>query len=178
MLTLKYLSDSLLPSLWRTLNLQSSQPIQIPLPLRNTLAGLPAELLLTISDFLSPSERIILSLCNRRFFEILFRPINEQASPSRELARIPILKSLQRSLPDQYVCYLCCKLHKYHNAGCPDGFGLPDNCNIWPERCLLSTDRGVPSSATYEMEWFPLGPSTGGFFKLSFSHVRLTMRSF
>ncbi|KAJ5634226.1 hypothetical protein N7528_002068 [Penicillium herquei] len=128
MLTLKYLCNSLLPLLPRTRNRQNPQ--SFGLPLRNSLAGLPVELLLMISDFLSPTERIIFSLCSHRLFAVLYRPIKEQVSPYTNLAKIPILESLQRSLPDQYVCYLCCKLHTYDNAGCPDGFGLPEFCNI------------------------------------------------
>jgi hypothetical protein len=43
----------------------------------NTLAGLPVELLLWITDFLPLSDRISISLCNRRLFVML----NHQTNP-------------------------------------------------------------------------------------------------
>jgi hypothetical protein len=88
-------------------------------PKINTLAGLPAELLLSITDFLPLNDRIRSSLCGRRFFTIF----NHRTNPARPLGKdkLPILRRLERDLPKYFVCYICLVLHKYARSEC---FGL------------------------------------------------------
>ncbi|KAJ5501733.1 hypothetical protein N7453_006550 [Penicillium expansum] len=80
-------------------------------PNMNTLAGLPVELLLSITDFLPLNDRIYISLCSRRLFAIF----NHRTNPARPLGKgkLPVLRRLERDLPKYFVCYI------YDQQQCP-----------------------------------------------------------
>lgn len=86
-----------------------------PLPLfefpeKNTLAGLPTELLWFIADFLSWNDRSCLSLCNRQLFATYHR---RNAPPSKN-EKLSFLICLERDTPAFFACHVCHILHKYH----------------------------------------------------------------
>ncbi|CRL19714.1 unnamed protein product [Penicillium camemberti] len=97
-------------------------------PMMNTLAGLPVELLLSITDFLPPTEK----------------------------KKLPVLRRLERDLPKYFVCYVCHILHKYHGPeffGLYDGGYDQENC---PLRCLPKWKKGELSLRLRDQDplWF------------------------
>ncbi|EKV05206.1 hypothetical protein PDIG_84720 [Penicillium digitatum PHI26] len=77
---------------------------------QNTSAGLPVELLLSIANFLSLVDVICISPCNRRLFAT-FHHRNHSMLPSG-IDKLPPLNSLERDLPNHFICYSCHLLHK------------------------------------------------------------------
>ncbi|CAG7974369.1 unnamed protein product [Penicillium salamii] len=84
-------------------------------PYTNKLAGLPVELLLSTTDFLSVDDWICLSLCNRRLFAIYHRRYNSTQLPKE--MKLSVLGRLERDLPQYFVCYDCLILHKDDGSG-------------------------------------------------------------
>ncbi|KAJ5978163.1 hypothetical protein N7501_001505 [Penicillium viridicatum] len=110
------------------------------IPNMNTLAGLPVELLLSITDFLSLDDWICISLCSRRLFAIFKRRYNSaQYNSARPLGKmkLPVLRRLNRDLPKYFICHVCFILHKYNGSEC---FGLsgPLIRAKCPLRCISS----------------------------------------
>lgn len=98
--------------------LRANEPKHALVPVRgasNTLTGLPAELILLISESLEPVDQICFSLCSRWISMVLDgQRRNVRYHISRE--RLPLLWRLDRDLPDQFVCYECYLLHKYDES--------------------------------------------------------------
>lgn len=90
------------------------------IPCMTTLAGLPPELLLSISDFLPPVDLICFSLCNHRLLELSLRQIN-RLPPLTQDDKLSILTRLERDLPGYFACDVCNLLHRYDGS---ESFGL------------------------------------------------------
>lgn len=88
----------------------------------------PPELLLLISQYLSPVDSTCLALCSHRLFALPFRgmlyrpfPQGDRESPAEDL-RLDLLTRLSRHLPEYYLCYACMRLHlwRHDNLPAPD----------------------------------------------------------
>lgn len=99
-------------------------------PKRNELAGLPVELLLSITDLLPVDDTICLSLCNRRLLTIYHHRYHLIRPSSKE--KLPLLYRLERDLPHYFACDLCFVLHKYD----PSDFSGLSAPNDYRVRCL------------------------------------------
>jgi hypothetical protein len=139
----------------------------------NTLAGLPVELLLSITDFLPVDDRICISLCSHRLFAIFNRRYNS-ARPSGKM-KLPVLRRLERDLPKYFICHICFILHKYDGSEC---FGLSgpmtdgDSC---PLRCFppwIKCPAGLELLDGEKLYWFYV------YRRFHFLHLQLAMRRF
>ena len=136
-----------------------------------TLAGLPAELLLSITDFLPVDDWICISLCSCRLFAIY----NRRYKSTRPLGKtkLPLLRRIERDLPSYFVCYICCVLRK------DDGFefaslsgpSIDFNCSL---QCLKYR-KEVPREL--ELHWEPLH-YLYVYRYFYFTHLQLAMRRF
>lgn len=85
-----------------------------------TLAALPPELLLLISESLPSVDLDCFSVCDHRLYKLLSR----QTNPSPRLApddKFSILTRLERDLPSYFACKICNLLHWYDGS---ENFGL------------------------------------------------------
>lgn len=136
-----------------------------------TLAGLPPELLLSISDFLPLVDLICFSLCNHRLLELSRRQIN-RLPPRIKDDKLSILIRLERDLPGYFACDVCNRVHRYDGS---ESFGLSGLAHertrrlpcVRPEKwfydtLVLGTHCSIDHSAN----------------KLSFLHLKLAMRRF
>lgn len=88
-----------------------------------TLPDLPLELLLVISDHLSPVDIACLALCNRRLLLSLGSacddlPKNRTGGPE-DGPRVDLLTRFSRGLPQYYLCDACLRLHPWHKVALP-----------------------------------------------------------
>ncbi|KGO39716.1 hypothetical protein PEX1_001250 [Penicillium expansum] len=90
------------------------------IPCMTTLAGLPPELLLSISDFLPLVDLICFFLCNHRLLELSQRQIKRLPPPTK-YNKLSILNRLERDIPEYFACDFCYLLHRYDGS---EGFGL------------------------------------------------------
>lgn len=90
------------------------------IPCMTTLAGLPPELLLSISDFLPLVDLICFSLCNHRLLQLSQRQIN-RLPPRTKDDQLSILNRLERDFPKYFACEVCSRLHRYDGS---ESFGL------------------------------------------------------
>jgi hypothetical protein len=143
----------------------------LEIPNKNTLAGLPVELLLSITDFLPLDDWICISLCSRRLFVIFNRRYNS-ARPSGKM-KLPVLRRLERDLPNYFICHVCFILHKYDGSEC---FGLsgPMSNDSCPLQCLPPW-RAIPRGLELRAEPLCLFYVYRRFF---FLHLQLAMRRF
>ncbi|KAJ5156811.1 hypothetical protein N7492_009614 [Penicillium capsulatum] len=76
-----------------------------------TLAGLLPELILSISDFLPPVDLYCFSVCNRRLYGLLSRPINRSLllAPNDKFS---IRTRLERDTLKFFACEVCNLLHR------------------------------------------------------------------
>ena len=140
-------------------------------PNMNTLAGLPVELLLLITDLLPVDDLICVSLCSRRLF-IINNPQYPSTQPSKEL-KLPILRRLERDLPNYFICYKCFILHRLDGSK-TSGISGPIVHFTCPLRCLRSS-KWAPEHIISLGEWLP---PVNMFHKFCFLHVQLAMRRF
>ncbi|CRL27699.1 Cyclin-like F-box [Penicillium camemberti] len=89
-----------------------------------TLPDLPLELLLVISDHLSPVDIACLALCNRRLLLSLGSacddlPKNRTGGPE-DGPRVDLLTRFSRGLPQYYLCDACLRLHPWHKVALPE----------------------------------------------------------
>ena len=143
-----------------------------------TLIGLPVELLLLISEFLSPSDIACLAVCNYRLMGLFTS--EESASLNGRLPKcLPgdmederslFLTRLSLDLPEYYLCSICLRLHLWQN--------IPSPAKFEPLKCFGSVDR-----EDHEDHWLVQGlaglyyPAWCGY-QLQFTHVYLAMRRF
>ncbi|KAJ5345906.1 hypothetical protein N7452_003910 [Penicillium brevicompactum] len=80
-------------------------------PKRESLIGLPDELLLCIADFLTQDDIACLSLCNKRLYRAF--PLSESFMIRSGISQAPLLQRLERDLPTHITCHLCNILHNY-----------------------------------------------------------------
>lgn len=154
---------------------------------RNTLPGLPPELLLLIGDFLSWLDLVCLSLCNHRLYKIFKRYY--QLRPSTENQKTLTAVRLGKDHPEYFACTICKKFHQYNDSV---GFGLGEldstiECRL---PCVRRIQREKKSrlevlSIMRKRNW--LGPQSTFrthrrhdyvLANLSFLHLKLAMRRF
>lgn len=82
-----------------------------------TLAGLPTEVLLLVSDFLLPVDLGCFSLCNHRLYSLFSRQKNCATAPDK----FSVLTRLERDIPPYFACNSCILLHRYDGS---KSFGL------------------------------------------------------
>ena len=141
------------------------------IPNMNTLAGLPVELLLSITDFLPLDDWICISLCSRRLFAIFNRRYS--SAPPLGKMKLPVLRRLNRDLPKYFICHVCFILHKYDGSEC---FGLSgpliwDKCPLW---CIPSWMDNYGGLELRKELIF----STYVYRRFLFLHLQLAMRRF
>ncbi|CAG7982551.1 unnamed protein product [Penicillium olsonii] len=101
---------------YRAKRLESPESPKLGSPDQNTLAGLPVEILLSITDLLLIDDWICISLCSRRLFAIL-APRTKSFLPSgRE--KLPLLRRLERDQPELFICYASYILCRYDGSEC------------------------------------------------------------
>ncbi|PYI17446.1 hypothetical protein BO99DRAFT_337865, partial [Aspergillus violaceofuscus CBS 115571] len=88
------------------------------------LDTLPAELILSIADFLRPHERALLSLCNKHPRAVMSRP--SFASPTC-VSRTGFLALFARNLPEHVHCTSCSSLHLRESIDPPASLTHPQN---------------------------------------------------
>lgn len=146
-----------------------------PLPLlefpeKNTLAGLPTELLWLITDFLSWNDRICLSLCNRQ----LFTTYHHRNGPPSKSEKLSFLICLERDTPAFFACHVCHILHKYHPS---KNYGRTffdyDSDHVLP--CAFKWDRRHNGSLIMDPENDILSSSP---YRICFFHLQLAMKRF
>jgi hypothetical protein len=85
-------------------------------PCMSTLAKLPPELLLTITNSLSPVDLICFSLCSHRLFDIsLGKGVKRLPSCTKD-EKLFLLTRLDRDLPTYFACDACNLLHRYDGS--------------------------------------------------------------
>lgn len=146
---------------------------------------LPPELLLLISQHLSPVDSTCLALCSRRLFTLPFRDLMYSPCPqggpgglaADDDLRVDLLTRLSRGLPEYYLCYACLRLHFWRHVNLPaPNFKLRkcyDNLPWDKEKSLslsLFNSLEFPAYSTCGFHWvhlylamrrFYLGPSFG-----------------
>lgn len=136
-----------------------------------TLAGLPPELLLSISDFLPLVDLICFSVCNHRLLELSLRQIN-RLPPLTQDDKLSILTRLEQDLPGYFACDVCNLLHRYDGS---ESFGLS---GLPHERtCRLPCVR----TDQWFRIWFILSTHATSSYSpndLSFLQLKLAMRRF
>lgn len=91
-------------------------------PQPHTLAGLPTELILKISDFLPPDDLKCFFSCNHRLHAVLHHQVRRLPRVRNPEDKLPILLRLERDLPKCYfLCRVCFVFHKYDGS---DNYGL------------------------------------------------------
>ena len=141
------------------------------IPRMTTLAGLPPELLLSISDFLPVVDLVCFSLCNRRFFALSQRQI-KRLPPRTQDDTLSILNRLERDTPEYFSCDMCNILHRYDGS---ESFGL--SVSEREKTCRLpcvQTRRWFSTSCTMRTH---LG-ITYAQYEFSFLHLKLAMKRF
>lgn len=147
-----------------------------------TLAGLPLELLLSISDFLSHVDLICLSLCNHRLLELIRKQIHPLPALTQE-DKLMVLIRLEKDLPEYFACSVCNLLHRYDGS---ESFGLGGLPHERTSQLPCVRIDEVDESVGYKFDkWFGemltlrthtcLGYSP---YRLSFLQVKLAMRRF
>lgn len=101
----------------------------------NTLNGLPAELILSISTFLKPIDLLCFSLCSRWISTVLD---GQRRKLRYAPERFQLLLRLDRDLPDQFVCHECYLLHKYNESR---DFRLPHPFDFRPQYQCITRDK-------------------------------------
>jgi len=127
-------------------------------PSRVTLAGLPAELLLSIFGFLPLVDLICFSLCNHRLFELSRRQLNRL--PRTQDDKISALNRVERDFPEYFACDLCKVLHRFDGS---ESFGLHE---LWYQRTC-------PLPCLHKDEWFFRDFSLRTHFDWTYSPYRL-----
>ena len=148
-----------------------------PLPLlefpeKNTLAGLPTELLWLIADFLSWNDRSCLSLCNRQLFTT-YHCQNGSGPPSQS-EKLSFLICLERDIPALFVCHVCNILHKYHPSK-DYGRTIFDYNSNHALPCAFKWDLRHNGSLTMDPENDILSSSP---YRICFFHLQLAMKRF
>lgn len=167
MLSLFALFSSLVTRLWGNRN---DTPL-FEIPKQNTLAGLPVELLLSITDFLPLVDVICISLCNRRLLATFHRR-NHSMLPSG-IDKRPLLTRLERDVPSYFTCYLCHLLHKYDALQDFGPHSFYEEKANHPLSCL-SKWRGH-SLLQLELDWCSRYKVS---YNIYFLHLQLAMRRF
>lgn len=143
-----------------------------------TLAGLPVELLLSISECLSLVDLICLSLCNHRLLEVIQRQI-DRLSPLTQGDKPVLLTRLERDHPEYFACDICDLLHRYDGS---ESFGLSGLLHEQTSQILCAR---MDDLVTGGFKWF--GPvytlfthPCKGYSQcyLSFLQIKLAMRRF
>lgn len=138
-----------------------------------TLPDLPLELLLMISDHLSPVDIACLALCNRRRLLFSFGsacddlPQNRTGGPE-DGPRIDFLTRLSRDLPQYYLCHACLRLHLWRKVALPGPkFKVPP--------CIESLHRSV-----YRLKkpLYVIHYPSHAYYEFHFVHLQLAMRRF
>ena len=145
-------------------------------PKLNTLAGLPVELLLSITDFLPLDGWVCISLCNRRLFAIFNHRIN--SAPLLGVDKLPVLLRLERDLPPNYfTCHICHILHKYDDYDGSECFGLSGSVYdlvYCPLPCIKKWKEG-PARLEFRLsEPGPIGFHV--YHRVFFLHIQLAMK--
>ncbi|CRL30144.1 Cyclin-like F-box [Penicillium camemberti] len=141
------------------------------IPRMTTLAGLPPELLLSISDFLPVVDLVCFSVCNRRFFALSQRQI-KRLPPRTQDDTLSILNRLERDTPEYFSCEMCNILHRYDGS---ESFGL--SVSEREKTCRLpcvQTRRWFSTSCTMRTHF----GITYTQYEFSFLHLRLAMKRF
>ncbi|KAJ5835467.1 hypothetical protein N7447_001493 [Penicillium robsamsonii] len=109
-------------------------------------------------------------------FRRLFAIFNHRTNLARLLGKdkLPVLRRLERDLPEYFVCYICHILHKYDGSEC---FGLSgsvydqDKC---PLQCVKKWKRH-----DFDLELRDQAPSAFHVYRIFFFlHLQLAMRRF
>lgn len=133
-----------------------------------TIADLPTEMVLCVSDILSPVDLICFSLCNRQFRIIISGPVRRLCHT--EDTKLQVLIRLERDLPSYFACEICRVLHQFDGS---ESFGL--NALRKDQTCQLPC---VRSGAWYTPP-YTLNTHYGfdhSLARLSFLQVKLAMR--
>ncbi|KAJ5415424.1 hypothetical protein N7465_004119 [Penicillium sp. CMV-2018d] len=141
------------------------------IPRMTTLAGLPPELLLSISDFLPVVDLVCFSLCNRRFFALSQRQIT-RLPPHTQDDTLSILNRLERDTPEYFSCEMCNILHRYDGS---ESFGL--SVSEREKTCrhpCVQTRRWFSTSCTMRTHVGITYPQ----YEFSFLHLKLAMKRF
>ncbi|CRL25341.1 Cyclin-like F-box [Penicillium camemberti] len=146
------------------------------IPCMTTLAGLPPELLLSISDFLPLVDLICFSLCNHRLLQLSQRQIN-RLPPRTKDDQLSILNRLERDFPKYFACEVCSRLHRYDGS---ESFGLSGLAH--KRTCRLPC---VRREKRFDPHWFDYSLILRTHFgvqytanHLSFLQLKLAMRRF
>lgn len=139
-----------------------------PTTVATNLDLLPPELLLLISQYLSPVDSTCLTLCSRRLFTLPLRDLlygssrlGDLGSPAGDL-RIELLTRLSRQLPEYYLCYACLRLHLCRHVDLPAPESKLGKCYDdlpWDKRkslCLSLFQVQYPTFSTYAFYWVHL----------------------
>ncbi|CAG8176007.1 unnamed protein product [Penicillium salamii] len=140
-----------------------------------TLAELPPELLLILSDFLPLVDLCCFSVCNRRHYCLLSWKMNPRL-PLTPNQKLLVSTRLARDTPSYFACTRCKLLHRYDGS---ESFGLSGYAR--ERACRLPCVQPHPSPKT----WFSTA-DTLVFHRsnsicikeLSFLHLQLAMRRF
>lgn len=83
-------------------------------PKRNSLPGLPVQILFRITEFLSRDDITCTSLCNHRLFALL--KSREPPSLRTRRDKLTLLTRLGRDLPNFFACHACHVLHRHDTS--------------------------------------------------------------
>lgn len=106
---------------------------------QNTLAGLPLELLLSITRLLPLDDWICLALCNRGLYAIFDQRTNAARMSKRD--NLPVLRRLERDLPNYFLCYVCYVLHRYDGTECIGLSGSRSEQKRWFLPCFVEMQK-------------------------------------
>ncbi|KAJ6015971.1 hypothetical protein N7540_010562 [Penicillium herquei] len=137
-----------------------------------TLAELPTEMILCISDFLPLIDLICFSLCNHRLRAIIQRKTGEcQWTPTHD-DKLVFLTRLERDSPAYFACDVCNVLHQFDGS---ESFGLSGTCN--QQTCQLPcVQSGKWFSVPFVMDAHMRFDHS--LCRLSFLQIKLAMRRF
>ncbi|CAG8098141.1 unnamed protein product [Penicillium olsonii] len=83
-------------------------------PKRNSLPGLPAQVLLRIAELLSRDDITCTSLCSHRLYALL--KTRDPSTLRTRRDKLALLARLGRDLPKSYVCHSCLVFHRHDHS--------------------------------------------------------------
>lgn len=131
---------------------------------------LPVEILLLISEFLSPEDVVCFCLANTRIFVALARR-RKHLTPPQGRDKLPILYRLERDFPAYFACQSCFILHKFKRncIGSPAPY-YAWVCRLPCVKCFPQPPDGL-GLKIHRMD-------TSDDYQLLFVHIQLVMRHF
>lgn len=130
---------------------------------------LPLEILLNITEHLSPDDVASLLLCNRALLKALgTRPWSSlRPGKENEKYRESFLTTLTRDLPGHFLCHHCSCIHLRDNLG-PPGPALQPKTRLL---CIKSLSRPLEN-----LDHCVHAHQIGSFFRFTFPHLQLAMK--